>query len=222
MLGKQAEFCFEFYLRNVGRYKLLGANIQIQGPQQTIGELDYIVFDSLNNVNLHIELACKFYLFDPTIEGKCEAKWIGPNRKDTLEEKLEKLASKQFPLLFDDQTKLELDKLKITVDTVKQQLFLKACLFLPKKYDINELPENFQDCVVGYWIYFSDFISEDKDALYIVPSKKQWLLQPEKFEVWQPFSEAITTIELSLITKKSPLVYKKTEQKIERIFVVWW
>ena len=67
MLGKQAETCFEFLLKQSKRYQLLAANIQIQGEIKTLGELDYLVFDSETSKTLHIELACKFYLFDVSL-----------------------------------------------------------------------------------------------------------------------------------------------------------
>ena len=40
---------------------------------------------------IHMELAYKFYLFDPNISSESINNWIGPNRNDSLNEKLEKL-----------------------------------------------------------------------------------------------------------------------------------
>ncbi len=222
MLGKQAEYYFENYLRHSLRYKLLAANIQVQGRHQTIGELDYLVFDRVNQRTLHIELACKFYLYDPKLEDSHIAKWIGPNRKDTLNEKLGKLTAKQFPLLYKEETKSSIQELKIEIETVKQQLCLKAFLFIPKNYSQKSIDANFVDCVVGYWVTFSEFLSEDKEILYAIPKKKQWLLPAEKIEEWVLFSEAKTIIEENLNAKKAPLVYKKVKGTIVKFFIVWW
>ena len=222
MLGKQAEYCFEYYLKHSTRYDLIAANLQIQEIKQTIGELDYIVFDKQKELTLHIELACKFYLYDPSILNNGEANWIGPNRKDTLTDKLNKLVNRQFPLLYAERTKLILKELKIGSNAIEQQLCLKSFLFAPKGYQKYTFPETIENCISGYWISFFEFISEDKDALYIVPLKKEWLLPLEKFEKWLVFSEVKTIIETSIVNKKSPLVYKKNKGKIERFFVVWW
>ncbi len=222
MLGKQAECCFEYYLKQSSRYDLMAANLQIQGVDQTLGELDYIVFDQKKKCTLHIELACKFYLYDPSVLNDREANWIGANRKDTLTEKLDKLIDKQFPLLYNDQTKLKLKELDIWVNTIEQQLCLKAFLFIPKGHRKNDFSETIRNCISGYWTSFSEFVSERKEALYVVPKKKEWLLPPEKFEKWHVLSEVKATIGASINTKKSLLVYKKTKNKIERLFVVWW
>lgn len=222
MLGKQAEACFKYYLDHSNRYSLLASNIQIQGKTETLGELDYLVFDKLKKVNIHIELACKFYLYDPSIKGAIEKKWIGPNRKDTLIEKMDKLRTKQYPLLFKSETETKLKTLNVDVDSVKQQLCMKNYLFTEKGFIQNELPIDYQSCVRGYWIRFSEFTSEDNEALYLIPSKKQWLIPPEDLNNWQNFSEAQAVIKLSITNKRAPLVYKKTAVTLERFFVVWW
>jgi len=43
MLGRQAEAIFESIIKESKSYKLLAANIQIQSPTKTIGELDYLL-----------------------------------------------------------------------------------------------------------------------------------------------------------------------------------
>jgi hypothetical protein len=222
IIGKQAEVCFEYYLKHSKRYKLIAANIQINGEKETLGEIDYLVFDIEAQKTLHIELACKFYLYDSDLKEPSVNKWIGPNRKDTLKEKLDKLQNKQFPLLRKTETQDILKKLNIDANIFRQQLCLKAFLFLRKGISINRFSENYQACVVGYWIPFSEFISEDTDGKYAIPKKKEWLLPLENMEDWVNFAEALTIISLQIDTKKSTLVYKKTNSIISRFFVVWW
>ena len=222
MLGKQAEYCFESYLIASKRYQLLASNIQIQGTKQTLGEVDFLVFDKEVDKVLHIELACKFYVFDPELKSTATEGWIGPNRKDSLNDKLNKLVKSQFPLLQAEETSLKLKEFGIDTASVKSQLCLKAFLFLPKRLSIAQFALNYRDCIVGYWIAFSEFISEDKNALYSIPKKKQWLLPPEKLQVWYTFSEALSLIKIETVGKKSPLVYKRTQSKQESFFVIWW
>jgi hypothetical protein len=94
----QAEACFEAYLKQSKYFELLAANLQIHGEKETLGELDYIALNLKTDEVVHIELACKFYLYNEA-RGNTEAqKWIGPNRKDSLYEKLEKVKHKKVSI----------------------------------------------------------------------------------------------------------------------------
>lgn len=229
VLGMQAEACFEECIKCSTKYKLLIANLQIHTStslsnpleKKTLGELDYIIQNLKTNKVIHIELACKFYLYDDSLSTSEEEKWIGPNRKDTLYDKLEKVKWKQFPLLQKKETLQKLQELNIEIPT-SQQLCLKAFLFLPKKMNRSTFPKNFQDCIVGYWVRFSEFINQDENAFYAIPTKKEWLLPLESTSTWHSFSEVKKEIEQQLENKKSPLIYRKTPRNIERFFVVWW
>ncbi len=223
----QAEACLKAYLNQSEHYKLLAANIQIhtipfknKKEKLTLGELDYIVKNCKSKQIIHIELACKFYLYDETIVGTEEEKWIGPNRKDSLFDKLEKLSLKQFPLLTKAETIHKLETLEIPKPSA-QELCLKAFLFLPKQLAIESFPKVFQDCIVGHYIK-PEHLNEDPTALYAIPTKKEWLLPLEKLTTWHRFSEIKPLINEQLELKKSPLVYKKTPRNTECFFVVWW
>lgn len=223
MLGKQAEYLFEHYLTHSKRYQIIASNIQIQGIFETLGELDYIVLDTLTNKKLHIELACKFYLLDESLGSEIKAQWIGPNRKDRLIDKLEKLHKKQFPLLHKKETSLFLDTFEINSTKIEQQVCLKAFLFLPKNKREFNIPQHYAHCIVGTYIKFEELDTIiDANASYALPSKKEWLLPPISIENWFSFSEVKEKITESIAKKRSPLVYKKVRTSIEKIFVVWW
>ncbi|WP_051285200.1 DUF1853 family protein [Aequorivita capsosiphonis] len=221
VLGMQAESCFEAYLMRSKNYKILTANLQIHGEKETLGELDYILRNLKTNRVIHIELACKFYLYDVDAGSSEEEKWIGPNRKDSLYDKLEKVKWKQFPLLYKNETIEKLESLEVEIPSF-QQLCLKAFLFIPKKLNRRNFPANYAASVVGHWIKHKDFSEEDRTALYAIPNKKEWLLPMESIVNWYSFSEVEKLIELQIQNKKSPLIYKKTLQKVERFFVVCW
>ena len=222
IIGKQAEFCFAYYLKHSQRYELLASNIQVNGETETVGEIDYLVFDSKIKATLHVELACKFYLFDSSL-NECEMnKWIGPNRKDSLKKKLDKLKLKQFPLIRRKETQITLTELQIDVNSINQQLCLKAFLFLRKGSNANKFSENYQSCIVGYWLPFAEFISEEKTAMYAIPKKKEWLLPVENAAEWFSFSEVKNILKTQIENNQSVLVYKKIGSQIIRFFVVWW
>ena len=222
MLGKQAEQCFEYYLKHSKRYNLVAANIQIQGLTHTIGELDYLVYDLQENKALHIELACKFYLYDSSLSSQELKCWTGPNRKDNLFQKLEKLRLKQFPLLYSEEAIVELNHLNLEISSVEQQLCLKSFLFTKRDEGLRNILKDYENAIVGYWITLSEFASEDKLALYRIYNKLEWLLLPENLEEFKSLGEVSTMLELHISNKRSQLVYKRKGNRIERFFVVWW
>ncbi|MDT0556757.1 DUF1853 family protein [Patiriisocius hiemis] len=220
MLGKQAEFLFESYLNVSKRYNIIASNIQIQGATETLGEIDYLVKDTLLHKTLHIELACKFYLFDGSQKDRF-AKWIGPNRKDSLQEKVDKLTTKQFPILYKDETKPVLDKYGLNSSGIEQQLCLKAFLFIPEELKKDGFTSAFQKCIVGYWVNYN-VLQLESNASYYIPSKREWLQPIASIKHWLDAKNAQKTISQSISEKRSPLVYKKTAQNVEQFFVVWW
>ncbi len=220
VLGMQAEACYEAYLKQSNNFELLAANLQIHGEKETLGELDYIVRNLKTDKVVHIELACKFYLYEENTSTSEEEKWIGPNRKDSLFDKLEKVKLKQFPLLKRSETIQKLKALGIP-EPSSQELCLKAFLFLPKKMSTEIFPKSFKDCIVGHYIKPTG-LEEDEAALYAIPTKKEWLLPIAAISDWYTFLEIKQLIDEQLKMNKSPLIYKKTLHKIERFFVVWW
>lgn len=230
VLGKQAESIFEYYIKNSENFKLLIANLQIysssslknsQDKKQTIGELDYIVRSLKTNKVIHIELACKFYLYDLSAGFLEEEKWIGPNRNDSLYDKLEKIKSKQFPLINRRETIQAISKSRIEFPT-KQELCLKAFLFIPKGMDKNIFPKNYKKCIVGYWIKSTDFTNEDSEALFAIPNKKEWIIPYQQIQHWYNFKDIKTKIKKQIDNKRTVLIYKNISNQIEYLFVVWW
>ena len=98
-LGHLVEKIVSELIKSSANYKVLYENIQVIEDKKTIGEIDFIIEDIITKQLIHMELAYKFYLFDPNISSEPINNWIGPNRNDSLKEKLEKLKRKQFPLL---------------------------------------------------------------------------------------------------------------------------
>ena len=221
MLGRQAEAIFESIIKESKSYKLLATNIQIQSPTKTIGELDYLLEQGKTKTQIHVELSCKFYLFDPDSLGTFEQKWIGPNKKDSLQDKINKLREKQFPLLFNKNTDNLLENIGFNAAKATQQCYLAASLYLPIGQSKLALPKAYQKCVLGYWMYYHQLTLEDTCG-YAVVEKKQWLLPLKAITHWCNAKEIQVKILESLENKKAPHVYKKSGAVIEKFFVVWW
>lgn len=97
-LGARFEALWRFFLDRHSHYRVLGANIQISDGSRTLGGLDFLIEDSHRNLVVHLELAVKFYLFEPDVRADSFEQWIGPNPDDSLGGKFSHLMRHQLPL----------------------------------------------------------------------------------------------------------------------------
>ncbi|WP_026934991.1 DUF1853 family protein [Christiangramia echinicola] len=222
VLGKRMESFFEIAIDHSSRYELLASNIQIIENKQTLGELDFLLFDNEEAKPLHVELVYKLYVYDPEFPSELE-RWIGPNRKDSFSEKLEKLRTKQFPLLFKNETSSYLDKLGVDPQNIEQQLCFKAQLFTPLDLILKDANILNPEAYTGNWYSLKEFLNKDwKNNLFYSPKKKNWNCEPGKNKNWISHSTLLLEIEDLFQNNKAPLVWMKTEKSYHRFFIVWW
>lgn len=219
-LGKYIE-CFVFHqLRQEKTIEVISENIQIQQDKRTLGELDCIILK--DDKPIHLEIIYKFYLYDCTV-GESEIEhFIGPNKKDSLIEKLNKLKEKQLPLLYSDECLEYLESIKINVDKIKQQVYFKAQLFMPfsnRNIKFSVLNEN---CVCGFYINKNE-LAQFSDCKFYIPNKKDWLTVPNQNVNWINFNQFQESSNEYLGRQFSPLCWlKKPNGEIKKIFLVWW
>lgn len=220
-LGKLVEeFVFDQLQKQEG-ISWVCDNLQIQNGKQTIGEIDALYYEQ--DQPIHLEIVYKFYLYD-SLETYHHplAYWIGPNRKDSLLYKLDKLHTKQFPLLYNELTKPYLETYELDTKAIKQHLCFKAQLFLPyHNRSININPLN-PDCVAGFYIAFNE-IGLFSDYEFYIPKKLDWLVHPNHNVTWLTYTLALKLLEKEINNKRSPLVwlrYKST--KLSKCFITFW
>jgi len=213
-LGNRLEYFFLFGIMNSDEIVVLANNIQIIENKITLGELDFIVQNKSSNDILHIELANKFYLLDKN------KKWIGPNKKDSLLQKIAKLKEKQFPLLFHKRTKDFLLENKIDLN-IKQRIVFKTQLFVPKN---DFLGVEYDKGIYGYYINWKQFLElENQNFKFFIPEKQDWQVNPEYGENWFEYNFIKSTIKFHLSENKSPLIWmRQGENEYVKFFVVWW
>lgn len=220
-LGKLVEEFVFFQLKQNKSVDWILENIQIQNDRKTIGELDAIY--KFKGKLIHLEIVYKFYLYD-TLKSYSNplSYWIGPNRKDTLDYKLEKLKTKQFPLLFNKITQKQLLAQSINSTNITQNLCFKAQLFLPfNKSEIHIEPLN-PECISGFYLSFSA-ISTFEQLEFYIPEKLDWLIIPHNNIEWIDYDSAIIYIEQQIRLKRSPLVWLKySDTKLKKCFITWW
>lgn len=219
-LGNRLEYFLSFALESSEDFEILAKNIQIVENKITLGELDYIIEDKTSETIFHLELANKFYLYDPNIKTEINC-WIGPNRNDSLIRKITKLKNKQFPLLHHKQTVSQLTDLGIDVSMLSQKLLFKTQLFLPKTMYLEQ-KEN--DNIEGFYISKEDFLNKEyQGSLFFVPEKQDWQVHPQYCVNWFSYQTIQANVHLFLNENKSPLVWMQTPKGMfQKFFIVWW
>ncbi len=172
-LGKYVERLVAFELAQHKHLSILVENLQIQKNKITLGELDCLLLKE--GTPIHLEIIYKFYLYDDSVGTTEIEHFIGPNRKDSLIEKLNKLKHKQLPLLYSKACQPYLDTLNIQKKDVCQYVYFKAQLFLPFLNQNMQLNLLNNDCVTGFYITKNE-IKEFKDCKFYIPNKKDWLV----------------------------------------------
>ena len=200
--------------------ELLMTNIQIIQDKKTVGELDCLISDK--GKLIHLELVYKFYLYDPSIPGNEIEKWIGPNRKDSLKQKLAKLKTKQMPLLSHPKSNEIINDFGYNSEMFDQKVHFKAQLFTPLGQNERIITEINKSCICGFYITPDEFqLFKEND--FFIPSKLDWLVDPHHDVLWLSHAEAKSIIELELNQSRSPLCWMKDSNgNIRKLFVVFW
>jgi len=200
--------------------ELLAENVQIKRNKVTIGEIDCLL--KYDHTPIHLEIIYKFYLYDESVGASELEHWIGPNRKDSLIEKITKLKNKQLPLLYKPETEQVLHQLDLHIEDIQQQVYFKAQLFVP--YGMLGIPLRIinNECIKGYYINFNDLEQLRKCQFYI-PSKLDWLTEVHLEVPWMTYNESISLIKESINQERAPLCWlNNPDGSLQKVFVVWW
>jgi hypothetical protein len=218
-LGKRAELFLLQYLMSSERYSEISHSLQIQDNNTTIGEIDMICYDNLFQKWIHIELVYKLYVFIGQDNFDDFTQWIGPNLKDRLSYKMDKLMSRQLPL-GQHQKILE----KIGADQIETYCCFKAKLFLKSDED-NFISNHLNDkCLSGHYLNIEEFkvLKYDKSVFY-VPEKMNWICEAKSHSVWYDYDKAISVLKPSISEKRAKLVWQKNiSGEVFEYVVVWW
>lgn len=219
-LGKYVERLVSFQLEQQKNISILAENIQIQNNKITLGEIDCLLLK--NNKPIHLEIIYKFYLYDASVGHSEIEHFIGPNRKDSLKEKIIKLKDKQLPLLHAEPCETYLKNLGLDLQKITQQVCFKAQLFIPFSQESMQLKTLNNDCVVGFYINKNELESFNTCKFYI-PKKKDWLVIPYTNVNWLNFNELKNIAKTYFSEKFSSLCWVKFNNgELKKVFLVWW
>jgi hypothetical protein len=222
-LGHKMEHTFEQLILFSDNWKLLAKNLMVDKNKQRIGELDFLLHHKPSNTNHHIELAYKFYIINPEITEPIH-RLMGPNRRDMFYTKLNKLKEKQFPLLYSEELKEQLQALHINPTEIEQQACFKAQLFSLYGIDSTSIRPLNKNCIQGSWIRFDDFNSNEfKSFEYYIPYKDEWVLEPTIKRPYTSHYETLLDLNLKMLKENAPMLWVKNKvELVSKLFVVWW
>lgn len=246
VLGKRAEYFYQFCIQQSSNYELVVANLQIQDHKRTIGELDYIIREKSSGKLLHIELVYKFYCYDTRIQQESVhllppistelSRYVGPNKRDNFVYKFDRLVDHQLPLLYHDRTVEQLKPYDVDVTTVEQRVCFLAHLFIPPQSWNQEFNYINKKCIAGYYLDEFAFKSQgdtdlyDEQGLsakttsehyYYLPEKYAWKMKPHAYGKALTHSEAVSLVSKSLERGYAPLIWKEIDTNVfESFFVV--
>jgi hypothetical protein len=126
-LGKYFETLWFYWLSHHKRYQVIDNNLQIIIDGETLGEIDFIVFDRVTRQTSHWELAIKFYL--GVGDTREMSNWHGPNLQDRLDIKVAHLLHRQSLISKDRRVAKWLKRSGITIDEC--MVVLKGRLYYP-------------------------------------------------------------------------------------------
>jgi len=182
-LGQLAEQFVFNQLEDINNCNILVENLQVQNGKHTLGELDTLI--EINKKKIHLEIVYKFYLFDDSLGDSEIERWIGPNRNDSLIEKITKLKNKQLPLLYSQECKSALEALNLDIEDFQQQVLFKAQLFCPYKTEIEFDILN-KNCLEGFYLN-NNQLEDFKTCEFYIPSKLDWFLEAHNAVKWINF-----------------------------------
>ena len=179
-LGYYLEELWSFYFQRHPQYQLLIHNTQVMtDDKRTLGAFDFIYQYLPTEENHHLEVAVKFYLFvgEEPLHINEQLLWPGPNPKDNLFTKVQRLESHQIPLSFTAEGKATVEQLGHRAVS-SAAAALSGYLFYPwgKSCPAPEWAPT-EHCR-GQWLpisQLSELLSEHGDNRWYLLAKREWL-----------------------------------------------
>ncbi|KAA1171127.1 DUF1853 family protein [Marinobacter salinexigens] len=170
-LGFYFEHLYNVLLTDLLGWKVLLKNIQIQAAGKTLGELDFVVHNTSDDRIEHHEIAIKYYL--GVSERDMPPLWYGPNARDRLDLKSDRLLHHQSQRTREPQTRALLQSHRID-SPLTARVFMPGYLFYPLNPVLSSpsgCPENH---LRGRWTYASD-TKEIDTSHWVQLLKPHWI-----------------------------------------------
>jgi hypothetical protein len=150
-VGHYFEALVTAWIQHLPQWEVLGKDVQVTQEKRTLGAFDFIVRNPEGGIE-HWEVAVKYYL----LLGQPDdwACWIGPNQRDRLDKKVNRMRDHQLALSTRPEAHAALQRLG--VDRIHQRVaLLKGILFSPWGTTVTQ-PTYAQSTPQGRWVEVSN------------------------------------------------------------------
>lgn len=176
-LGYYFEHLVAFWLQQRLAGDYFESHLRVFEQKRVIGEFDFLFTPIGSNQLVHWETAVKFYLQFTHDNG--DVLWYGPNARDRLDIKVDRVLSHQLRLGNSPQGRALLQEKGFA--TVQAQTFFKGYLFYPVSGNWlkpQKLPDTIAlDHLKGWWTYINRLELPDSDPSdrWKVLPRLEWL-----------------------------------------------
>lgn len=221
-LGLYVESLYECLLTELLGWQVLARNLPIRAAGTTLGELDFVVRNPHTRGVEHHEIAVKFYLgYQSSPEN---LRWYGPNARDRLDLKTDKLLNQQSPRSQLPEARAVLSDMGVSAP-LAQRIFMPGYLFYPVDKTLIPPASVAPNHLHGRWTYLQTVAAMETG--YWVPLRKpHWLgpwLQadaPDTSATHQAMADIESTETPRLFAIMEYCEEKGLWQEADRIFVV--
>ena len=221
-LGFYFEQLYRVLLEDLLGWDVLLQNRQIQSHGRTMGELDFVVHNRSEDRIEHHEIAIKYYLGGPEQSGR--TLWYGPNAKDRLDLKTDRMLRMQSQRTALPEARALLADAGIA-EPVIPRIFMPGYLFYPAGTQVIAPESVPASHLRGQWRYLSQIETSDLPG-WVVLNKPHWIGPWRQSE--PPAPNAVTAALNTIERYNIPLLFAKLEedsisglwQETNRFFVV--
>lgn len=224
-LGHYFERLYQCLMEDLLEWEILLKNQPVRNNGITLGELDFVVRNPIDNAVEHHEIAVKFYLGHRGADQEAPL-WYGPNSRDRLDIKTQRLMGHQSQMTERPEARNLLESLGIETP-VRPRVFMPGYLFYPPG-DPLPAPANVPcDHLRGNWLYIDDLGEMTDDTKQWVPLIKPHWLGPWRQQQAPDYQETEDALEI-VRSAGIPRLFAMLEQSLvdgywhetSRLFVV--
>lgn len=222
LLGVYFELLIEYWLSHWRRMALQASRLPLMGVDRSIGEFDFLFRDRFLDIDYHWETAVKFFL--RYRHNQAPDEWLGPNPRDTLPSKYNKVFSHQLILSAMPEAQAVLRRLGIA--SLQPKAFFKGYLF-EHIGDGTKSPQTFPpdispDHLTGWWCHYMElgsFVIGNEDHRWVSLMRLHWLSPVYSREILgMSLEECLAMIDAHFDGSTKPLLLAELKQGSDGIW----
>lgn len=179
-LGIYFEQLWQFFLEQDSAVDLVAHNLPVRDGGRTLGEFDILYWCRQRQRHFHLELAVKFYLgyreHTTTETASDRAEWLGPNARDRLDLKIDKLLQHQSRL--GEQPLARAALAKLGIGHAAPEIAIRGYLFQSSQ-DPLPPPRGFNtELDLSVWLpldYLPRHLGQLRAESFLLLPKARWL-----------------------------------------------